>query len=97
MKLIMWFVRLFVRTGALINRTLDQQIVESDLAVGNYEVVSTKKGQFIRNHRLYEHKTIVKRGEKKSWVVLSEKSLLPRFSVVKDGLTNKVLLAPQKK
>ena len=99
MKMIMWFARLCNRTGAFANRLIQKMIVESDLPVGKYQVVSSKTiNQVIRNHSPYSRLSIVKRGERKSWLVLSDSRLSDTFSVIKDGLTNKVVrLEPQKK
>ena len=87
----LWLQRLFFRTCALVRRCIDREIIESDLAQGIYELVSTTEKQTVRGHVPYARKSIVKLDEKWSWTVLSEKPFASRFSVIADGLTNKVV------
>ena len=83
--------RLFARIGAATRRLIDRQIIESDLAVGNYEVVVAERGgQYIKDHEVFNCRSEVQKGLN-SWIVLSKKPLPIRFSVVRDGIINKVV------
>ena len=92
MGLRMMVKRLWGRTEALANRLIERMIIESDLPVGQYKVVSSVQiRQLTRSGAPYSRKSIVKRDERKSWLVLSDSPLPDKFAVVADGPTNKVL------
>ena len=82
-------MRWYYRLCAWFRRLIDSDVVVSDLAVGSYEMLLSMEGQFTKGWTVFNHRSLVQRG-KKTWMVLTGRALPEKFSVVRDGTTNKV-------
>ena len=82
--------RMLGQICSLVRRCAQDEIVESDLALGVYEVIFEQRAVTHREYTVYDHRTKVQKGGK-ILTVLSQQPLPARFSVVADGFCNKVV------